>query len=225
MGRTMYYGYAVAINPAAGYAAQYQASLLKELEKKLGALQREAQKDDYERAHEALIKGDIEKAIRYLEKESHLGVSRAAKDLGDLYHFKLKDLPKALMFYKKANELGDIESGALVYVAKYHLDKLTKSELPAENDRLFENPWLKYVLACIESDELLKLGSESIPDWQGILNRLEEISGAEIPHAQTRAGQIYKTIGDTRSAEDSFRAAASQGHCPAISLLVNTTDW
>lgn len=217
----MYYGYAVAINPAAGYAAQYQASLLKELEKKLGAMQREALKDDYERAHEALIKGDTEKAIRYLERESHLGVSKAAKDLGDLYHFKLKDLPKALMFYKKACELGDIESGALVYVAKYHLDKLTKNELPPENDSLFENPWLKYVLACIESDELLKLGSESTQDWQRTLNRLEEISGEEIPHAQTRAGHIYKLIGATKSAEDSFRAAAGQGYCPAIGNLVN----
>jgi hypothetical protein len=210
----MYFGYAIAVNPAAAYQAQYQSMLMQNLQKEIGALKAESQKDDFQRGYEALIRGDTDKAIRFWEKEANLGVTQASKALGDLFHFKTKELTKAVVYYKKAAEFGDLEAAALILAAKYHLDKLELSELMAEPQSVQEQPWAKYVKASLISDTSEIDGDSEV--WDLLGDAIE----AGIVHAITKAANLVLELGDVERAHEMLSLASDHGDNGALVGLV-----
>ena len=142
---TFDFGYLVSVNPAAGYANQYNAILINEMQKKIKHLEKANSMDDYEKGYVALMEGDTKKAIRLWEKEAQLGVSEAQIALGDLYHHRLKDLDKAVKHYGLAYELGETKAGALVFAAKLSLGKLESKDLESASQDIRDEPWYKYV--------------------------------------------------------------------------------
>lgn len=139
------FGYLVSANPAAGYASQYNASLLGQLKEKIDNLEQEASMDDFERGYQALLEGETKKAIRLWEKEAQSGVVQAHIALGDLYHHRLKNLQKATFHYQKAYESGETKAGALIFAAKLNLGGLDKNQLESATPDILEEPWFKYV--------------------------------------------------------------------------------
>jgi len=210
----MYFGYAIAINPAAAYRAQYQAMLMQSLQKEIGQLKAESLKDDYQRGYEALIRGDTDKAIRLWEKESNLGVTQASKALGDIFHFKTKELPKALVYYGKAAEFGDLESAALMLAAKYHLDKLELTDLYAQPSSVQDQPWAKYVKASLIAETSEIDGDSEI--WDLLGDAIE----AGIVQALTVAGVVLQGMGEIQKAQEMFRSASDHGDNFALIKLI-----
>jgi hypothetical protein len=210
----MYFGYAIAVNPAAAYQAQYQAMLMKNLQKEIGALKAESLKDDYQRGYEALIRGDTERAIRFWEKESNLGVTQASKALGDLFHFKTKELAKAINYYDKAAQMGDLESSALIIAAKYHLDSFELSELSELPIAVQEQPWVKYVKACLMTQ------TSEIDEDSEVWDLLGDAIEAGIVQAVTMTGWVLKKLGQLEKAKEMFLVASSHGDNPALIELV-----
>jgi TPR repeat protein len=210
----MYFGYAIAVNPAAAYQAQYQAMLMQSLQKEIGQLKAESLKDDYQRGYEALIRGDTEKAIRLWEKESNLGVTQASKALGDIFHFKTKELSKALVYYGKAAEFGDLESAALMLAAKYHLDKLELTDLYAQPSSVQDQPWAKYVQACLIAE------TSEIDEDSDIWDLLTEAIEAGIVQAITRCGILMSNLGLIEEALEMFLLASDNGDNLALVELI-----
>lgn len=214
----MYYGYAIAVNPAAAYASQYQAYLLQELNKQIGEIRLEAQKDDFQRAHECLIKGDFEKAIRYFEKEAHLGVSQAAKALGDLYHFKIPDLEKSIFFYKRAFELGDLESSILIDVAKYHLGQISANDINNDNQYI-SSPWQIYLKSSLNFESWKNSPNQKNDSLEKILEEINSIDIEEFPHLQLLTAEILLKKNQVDRAEQMLIRSANQGFQQAITRL------
>jgi hypothetical protein len=210
----MYFGYAIAVNPAAAYQAQYQSMLMQNLQKEIGQLKAETLKDDYQRGYEALIRGDTEKAIRFWEKEANLGVTQASKALGDLFHFKTKELSKAVVYYGKAAEFGDLESAALILAAKYHLDKLELTDLYAQPSSVQDQPWAKYVQACLIAE------TSEIDEDSEIWDLLSDAIEAGIVQAITRCGVLMSNLGLVDEAREMFSLASDNGDNLALIELV-----
>lgn len=147
------FGYLVSANPAAGYASQYNAFLLNQLQQKINKLEHEASLDDFERGYEALLEGDIKKAIRLWEKEAQSGVSEAHVALGDLYHHRLKNLQKAIFHYQKAYDAGETKAGALILATKLSLGNLNRADLESVAQDIKDEPWFKYIEASLALSE------------------------------------------------------------------------
>lgn len=210
----MYFGYAIAVNPAAAYQAEYQSMLMQNLKKEIGELKAEAFKDDYQRGYEALIRGETEKAIRFWEKESNLGVTQASKALGDLFHFKTKELSKAVVYYGKAAEMGDLEAAALILAAKYHLDKLELSDLLVQPNSVQEQPWAKYVKACLISE------TSEIDEDSEIWDLFNDAIEVGIVQAVTRCGNLMSKLGLIDEAHEMFSLASDNGDNSALIELI-----
>ena len=206
----MYYGYALSINPAQAYAATYASMMQEQLSKQIKRIEIESQKDDYERGYDALLKGDIEKAIRCWEKESLQGVSQASKALGDLYHFRLKKLDKAVHFYHKALDGGDYESGALAIAAKLHLGDLSENELQSVDPKVQIEPWFKYVEASLASTPIARLEDYSDEELDNLLTGLHDAVDYGVPFAAHLMGDLLSYVEHERAVEY-WELAASMG--------------
>jgi tetratricopeptide (TPR) repeat protein len=206
----MYYGYALSVNPAQAYAATYLSMMQEQLSKQVKRIEIESQKDDYERGYDALLKGDIEKAIRCWEKESLQGVTQASKALGDLYHFRLKKLDKALHFYHKALDAGDYESGALAIAAKLHLGDLSENELQNVDPKVQIEPWFKYVQASLASTPIARLEDYSDEELDNLLTGLHDAVDYGVPFAAHLMGDLLSYVEHERAIEY-WELAASMG--------------
>jgi hypothetical protein len=206
----MYYGYALSINPAQAYAATHASMMQEQLSKQIKRIEIESQKDDFERGYDALLKGDIEKAIRCWEKESLQGVTQASKALGDLYHFRLKKLDKAVHFYHKALDAGDHESGALAIAAKLHLGDLSEDELQNVDPKVQTEPWFKYVEAALASTPIARLEDYSDEELDNLLGGLHDAVDYGVPFAAHLMGEILSYVEDERAIEY-WELAASMG--------------
>lgn len=175
------FGYLVSVNPAAGYANQYYASLINQMQSKIDSLEDEASMDDFEKGYHALLEGDTNKAIRLWEKEAQAGVTEAHVALGDLYHHRLKNLSKALTHYEKAYKLGETKAGALIYAAKLNLGKLEKKDLDSAQDDIKSEPWFKYVYAVLKLREIDFLGAEEGSTTEIIEALDDAIDGGVLP--------------------------------------------
>lgn len=189
------FGYLVSTNPAAGYASQYNAVLLNQLQQKINQLQEDALMDDFERGYEALLEGDTKKAIRLWEKEAQLGVIEAHVALGDLYQHRMKNLQKATFHYQKAYESGETKAGALILAAKLSLGKIDKVDLEKAPQDVKEEPWFKYIkvsLALRESTWTdLIFNDENGEKTEEILEELmAAIDGGVLP-AGTLFSRLY----------------------------------
>ena len=206
----MYYGYALSINPAQAYAATHASMMQEQLSKQIKRIEIESQKDDYERGYDALLKGDIEKAIRCWEKESLQGVTQASKALGDLYHFRLKKLDKAVHFYHKALDAGDYESGALAIAAKLHLGDLSENELQNVDPKVQTEPWFKYVEASLASTPIARLEDYSDEELDNLLGGLHDAVDYGVPFAAHLMGDLLSYVENERAIEY-WELAASMG--------------
>jgi hypothetical protein len=206
----MYYGYALSINPAQAYAATHASMMQEQLSKQIKRIEIESQKDDYERGYDALLKGDIEKAIRCWEKESLQGVTQASKALGDLYHFKLKKLDKALHFYEKALNSGDYESGALAIAAKLHLGEISESDLRNADAKIQSEPWFKYVKTSLALTPITRFEDYSDEELIKLLEDLDEAVDYGVPFAAHLLGDLLNYADDER-ALSAWELAASMG--------------
>jgi hypothetical protein len=206
----MYYGYALSINPAQAYAATHASMMQEQLSKQIKRIEIESQKDDYERGYDALLKGDIEKAIRCWEKESLQGVTQASKALGDLYHFRLKKLDKAVHFYHKALDAGDYESGALAIAAKLHLGDLSENDLQNVDPKVQTEPWFKYVEASLASTPMARLEDYSDDELDNLLTGLHDAVDYGVPFAAHLMGDLLSYVENERAIEY-WELAASMG--------------
>lgn len=188
------FGYLVSSNPAAGYVSQYNSILLNQLQQKIRQLEHEASMDDFEKGYEAVLEGDIKKAIRLWEKEAQTGVVEAHVALGDLYHYRLKNLQKATFHYQKAYKSGETKAGALILAAKLSLGKLNERDLEDTPQDIKDEPWFKYVKVSLSLKKTtyidLLLDDEDSKKSQEITSELvAAINGGVLP-----AGTLFSKL-------------------------------
>jgi len=130
------FGYLVSANPAAGYASQYNASLLGQLKEKIDNLEQEASMDDFERGYQALLEGEnLQKATFHYQKAFESGETKAGAliyaaklNLGELDKSQLESATPDILeepWFKYVKV-------AFLFKGSSYLELLSRDSLPKE---------------------------------------------------------------------------------------------